>query len=49
MAFYTVISVVKNFIDLKNNVDGLSMVIGGSPDKMMIKLSEMILGYLLHL
>ena len=42
MNFYTVIGVVKNFHyeTLKNNVDGLSLTIGGTPDKMMIKLTS---------
>lgn len=43
MDFYTVIGVVKNFHfeTLKNSIDGLSLIIGGGSDRMMIKLGAL--------
>lgn len=41
MNYLTVIGVVKNFHfeTLRNSIDGLSLILGGKPNKMMVKLS----------
>ncbi|MEQ9413414.1 MAG: FtsX-like permease family protein, partial [Cyclobacteriaceae bacterium] len=42
MDYLTVIGVIKNFHfeTLRNSIDGLSLVLGGNPGKMMVKLSS---------